>query len=81
MTEAETTAFKNVKTALDIASPGASDKVTMDSHLVDDGVLDSLDLMTFMFELEDVHGSKLEQVTETFDDYRVKTIVGFMVAA
>lgn len=77
----ETEAFEKIKEALDMTTPGLSEKVSMDSNLVEDDILDSLDLMNFMFELEELNGSKLEQVTETFDDYRVKTLIGFMTAA
>ena len=71
-------ALKHIKEALELASPGSAEKVSADTHLVDDDILDSLDLMNFMFELEEIHGSKIEQVTETFDDYRVSTLVSFI---
>ncbi len=71
-------AFEKIKSALDMTTPGLSEKVTQETDLIKDDILDSLDLMNFMFELEELHGSKLEQVTETFDDYRVTTLIGFM---
>jgi acyl carrier protein len=74
-------AFDKIKEALDLTSPGLSQKVTMETHLVEEDILDSLDLMNFMFELEELHGSKIEEISETFDDYRVATLVGFMASA
>lgn len=74
-------AFTKVKVALDKTVPGISEKVTLDTHLVEDEILDSLDIMNFMFELEDLHGSKIEEVTDTFDDFRLSVLVGFMVSA
>ena len=72
-------AFAKIKTALDMTTPGLSEKVTVETHLVEDDILDSLDLMNFMFELEELHGSKIDEISETFDDYRVETLIGFMV--
>ncbi len=55
--------------------------VTEDTNLVDDGLLDSLDSMTFLFELENDLGTKLEAIDETYDDFRVGAIVDIVVAA
>lgn len=76
MTEAE--ALDMIKKALEIVSPGSAEKVTPETELQQDEILDSLDLMNFMFELEHLKGSKIEQVTETFEDYRVSTLMGFL---
>lgn len=74
-------AFAKIKEALDMTTPGLSEKVTMETHLIESDILDSLDLMNFMFELEELHGSKITEISETFDDYRVSTLVGFMASA
>lgn len=76
MTEHE--AIVLVKKALDEVSPGSGGAITPDSDLVKDEILDSLDLMNFLFELEELYGSKIEEITETFDDYRVSTLIGFI---
>lgn len=52
-----------------------------DTNLVDDGLLDSLDSMTFLFELENDLGSKLEAIDETYDDFRVGALVDIVVQA
>ena len=76
----EDDALKMVKAALEIAAKGSSESVTMDTHLSDENILDSLDMMTFLFELENLNGKSIEGIDESFDDYRVKTIVGLMTA-
>ena len=55
--------------------------VTEATNLVEDGLLDSLDSMTFLFELENDLGTKLEAIDETYDDFRVGAIVDIVVAA
>ena len=55
--------------------------ITEATNLVDDGLLDSLDSMTFLFELENDLGSKLEAIDETYDDFRVGSIVDIVVQA
>lgn len=55
--------------------------ISEDTNLVDDGMLDSLDSMTFLFELETDLGMKLEAIDETYDDFRVGSIVDIVVAA
>ncbi len=51
------------------------------TNLVDEGMLDSLDSMTFLFELENDLGLKLEAIDETYEDFRVGSIVDIVVAA
>ena len=52
-----------------------------DTNLVDEGMLDSLDSMTFLFELENDLGLKLEAIDETYEDFRVGSIVDIVVQA
>lgn len=73
-------ALSMIREALNIVSPGVGEKVTLETDLKEDEVLDSLDRMNFLFELEDLHGSKLEQITDTFEDFRVSTLVGFLTS-
>jgi acyl carrier protein len=55
--------------------------LTEETNLVEDGLLDSLDSMTFLFELENDLGSKLEAIDETYDDFRVGALVDIVVQA
>ena len=65
-----------------IATVGSVDgDLAEDTNLVDDGLLDSLDSMTFLFELENDLGSKLEAIDETYDDFRVGALIDIVVQA
>lgn len=55
--------------------------ISEDTNLVDDGMLDSLDSMTFLFELENDLGMKLEAIDEAYEDFRVGSIIDIVVAA
>lgn len=55
--------------------------LTEDTNLVEDGLLDSLDSMTFLFELENDLDTKLEAIDETYEDFRVGAIVDIVVQA
>jgi acyl carrier protein len=78
MTEDE--ALVLVRDALDKTVPGAGSKVGTATDLVGDGVLDSLDLMNFLFELEQALGRRLDGVAEDHTDFRVSTLVALIRA-
>lgn len=73
-------ALAMIKTALEQVSAGAGEKVSMETHLVDDDILDSLDVMNFLFELEQAKGGQIEGIDESFEDFRVSRIVELMAA-
>lgn len=65
-----------------VATVGSVDgDITEETNLVDDGLLDSLDSMTFLFELENDLGQKLEAIDETYEDFRVGSLVDIVVQA
>jgi acyl carrier protein len=68
-------AFSMIVQALEKAVPGTSSKVTMETHLVGDGIIDSLDLMAFLYELERDCGDSLDEINDDFKDYRVVRLV------
>lgn len=74
-------ALELIKKALEATSEGSSAEVTMDTHLTEDDVLDSLDAMNMLFELEQLFGKKLEAIDETFEDFRVATLVDILTNA
>ena len=78
MTEADALAL--IKTALEKVTPGASEKVTMDTDLVGDDIVDSLDSMNFLFEIEGELGNPIAKIDEDFSDFRVKSLVDLIVA-
>ena len=58
--------------ALHKAVPGAPlDRLGPDTHLVKDGIIDSLDSMAFLYELEKLCGGEIREIGEDFSDFRV----------
>jgi acyl carrier protein len=74
-------AFNMIQEALDKVKPGSGAKLTAEAHLVDDGFVDSLDSMNFLFELENAHGGRLEQIDDTFSDFRVVRLIEILADA
>ena len=77
MTEIDAVAL--IQNAVDEVKPGAGQHLTLESDLVEDGVLDSLDVMAFLFELETKRGAKLVQIDEAYTDFRVSTLVRMLM--
>jgi acyl carrier protein len=73
-------AYAMIKQALENTSQGMSAKVSEDIHLVEAGVLDSLESMNFIFELEQLNGARIDAIDETFDDFRVSRLMDILVA-
>lgn len=78
MTEAG--ALEMIKSAVHEVKPGAGEQLTLESDLVKDGILDSLDIMAFLFELETMRGAKFVEINEAYADFRVSTIVQMLMA-
>jgi acyl carrier protein len=78
MTQEE--AFSLIQKALEATSPRLSKKVSYETHLTADGIVDSLDSMNFLFELEQLYGSRLEAIDESFEDFRVSRLVDILCA-
>lgn len=74
-------ALERIKKALDTTVGDNAGDITEATDLVGDGMLDSLDSMTFLFELEQDLGTKLEAIDETYEDFRVSAIVDIVVQA
>lgn len=74
-------ALAAIRKALTATVGDVEGEITEDTNLVEDGMLDSLDSMTFLFELENDLGRKLEAIDETYDDFRVGALVDIVVAA
>ena len=67
-----------IRAALTKVSPGAGDVITFETDLVEDGFLDSLDLMKFVFQVEQKRGTRIDAIDETFDDFRVARLVAIL---
>jgi acyl carrier protein len=73
MTEPE--AYQLIVGALTKVAPSKASKVTEDTDLLAGGILDSLDVMNFLFELEQRLGKKLTAIDETYNDFRVQSLI------
>ena len=58
--------------------PARGESVDLDTDLVKDEILDSLDVMSFLFELEQELGRKLTAITEEYDDFRVAALIALV---
>ncbi len=75
----EEKALTLINQSLQCVLPDTDTVVDMKTHLTDDGVLDSLDMMSFLFELEQGLGRKIEGIDDDFTDFRVEKVVGLML--
>jgi len=65
-------AYALIIEALHKAVPGAPlGGLQPETHLLKDGVIDSLDSMAFVYELEKLCGRDIEEIGEDFSDFRV----------
>ena len=46
-----------------------------DTDLIEEGILDSLDAMTFLFHLEKEVNEKISEIDDEFDDFRITTLI------
>ncbi len=45
------------------------------TDLIEEGILDSLDAMTFLFHLEKEVKQKIKEIDDEFDDFTVSTLI------
>jgi acyl carrier protein len=79
MTELE--AYQLIVAALTKVAPSKAPKVTEDTDLLAGGILDSLDVMNFLFEIEQRLGKKLAVIDETYNDFRVQRLIKIIHSA
>ena len=46
-----------------------------ETDLIEEGILDSLDAMTFLFHLEKEVKQKIKEIDDEFDDFTVSTLI------
>lgn len=68
-------AFDMICKALENITSGLSENVTLESHLTEDDIIDSLDAMNLLFELETLFGGKLNGIDEAFEDFSVTNLI------
>lgn len=73
-------ALKLVLNAYQKATKSEPEGISEQTDLIEEGLIDSLDSMTVLFEIEDALGAKLS-VDEDYDDYKVSSLVDLVMAA
>ena len=51
------------------------DELDLNTNLIEEGILDSLDAMSFLFELEAVIDKKINEIDEEFEDFTISKFV------
>ena len=70
--------LQNIAKCVEKVTSDAHD-ISLDTHLIDDDVLDSLDSAVFLLELEKLYGIELsDEVVDTKDLYKVANLVEFI---
>jgi len=65
-----------IKKALIAAEVNIDDNyLNEDTDLIEDGILDSLDAMTFLFHLEKELNQKISQIDDEFDDFKIANLI------
>ena len=72
MTDEE--AIQLIRKSINSVIQGAGDSISFETDLVKDGIIDSLDSMSFLFELEALLGKTIDEIDEKFLDFRVSTL-------
>lgn len=73
-------ALEMIRSAVGAVQPELAGQVMADSDLAE-GMLDSLDMMAFLFELEQLNGRRIAAIDENFSDFRVTRLIAELVAA
>ena len=69
-------ALISIKKALNSTQAEYSEnELNLDTNLIDEGILDSLDAMSFLFELESVIDKKITEIDEEFDNFTISKFV------
>ena len=70
------TSFEAVKKALRSAEIEFSEEtINYETNLIDDGILDSLDAMSFLFELETIIGKRIKEIDDEFTDFKINSFL------
>ena len=76
MTEGEATEL--IKKALQQSGAKVPEELLGGTDLVKSGTLDSLQIMTFLFELEMLLGRKIEEIYEEYNDFRPEALTAIL---
>ena len=72
-------AIKLIKHALELSEVDIQDlDLEIDIDLFEEGILDSLDAMTFLFNLEKLVNKKIIEIDEDFEDFNISSLVSIL---
>ena len=69
-----------VKKCVATACPAYTGDISLETDLIAEKILDSLDSMNFLFELESSIGTNIPEIDEDYGDFRVSKIVDLVLA-
>lgn len=73
-------AFQLVLTSLKKAANIEADGLSETTDLIKEGLIDSLDSMTLLFEVESTIGNRLE-IDDEIDDFKISTMIDLIIKA
>ena len=69
-------ALNSIKKALNSTQAEYDEnELDLNTNLIEEGILDSLDAMSFLFELEAVLDKKIIEIDEDFEDFTISKFV------
>lgn len=72
-------ALNLIKKALSATVPRTNlDDLKPETHLLKDGIIDSLDSMAFLYELETLCNKKFKEIDDHFTDFRIERLVSIV---
>lgn len=67
--------IKIIKECINLVKPGLENDITLDSDLIKDQILDSLEAINFLFELENNFSDKINKIDDDFSDFSVRALI------
>lgn len=72
-------AIDYIKKTLELSEIELDDiSIGMETDLLEDGILDSLDAMTFLFNLEKNMNTKIVEIDDDFNDFKISSLVSIL---
>ena len=67
--------IKIICECIKMVKPDFNQEITIDTDLIKDGILDSLEAINFLFELENNFSDKIDDIDDDFNDFSVGSIM------
>ena len=72
-------AIKFIKLVLELSEVDIQDlDLVIDIDLFEEGILDFLDAMTFLFNIEKIVNKKIIEIDEDFEDFKISSLVSIL---